>query len=409
MRTIARNPGRPWSVSLPADTAARLPLTGLRVLDLTLARAGPTCVRRLADWGADVIAVNPPGDGRDVIGRDGSDFQNLHRNKRFISLDLKTAKGHAAFLRLVEHADVVVENMRAPVKRRLKIAWDDLRAVNPRLVYGSISGFGQDGPYAARPGVDQIVQGSAGLMSITGEPGRGPMRTGVAISDMTAGTLLAMAIMMALFDRQRTGEGRYVHTSLLESQIFLLDFQAARWLMSGEVAGQMGNDHPTIAPMGVFPAADGPINVAASTPAQFARFAEVAGRPDWLEDERFSSVRRRIDNRAALNEDISLETRKRPVAWWVEQLNGAGIPCGPILAIDQVFDDPQVRHLAMATPAQHPRLGETAMVASPINFEGLETSVRQVAPLTPADTDDVLAEVGYSPEEIESMRAEGVI
>ena len=366
-------------------------------------------MRHLADWGADVIAVNPPGDGRDVIGRDGSDFQNLHRNKRFISLDLKTAKGHAAFLRLVEHADVVVENMRAPVKHRLKISWDDLRVVNPRLVYGSISGFGQDGPYAARPGVDQIVQGSGGLMSITGEPGRGPMRTGVAISDMTAGTLLAMAIMMALFDRQRTGEGRYVHTSLLESQIFLLDFQAARWLMSSEVAGQMGNEHPTFTPMGVYPASDGPFNIAASTPAQFARFCEVAGCLDWLRDERFRGVRRRIENRTALNEAISEETRKRPVAWWVEQLNEAGIPCGPILGIDEVFDDPQVRHLAMATPVQHPRLGQTAMVASPINFAGLQTGVRQVAPLTPADTDDVLTEVGYSREEIRLMRAEGVI
>jgi len=393
----------------PTEPAARLPLSGLRVLDLTLARAGPTCVRHLADWGADVIAVLPPGEGRDVIGRDGFDFQNLHRNKRFISLDLKSEKGHAAFLGLAERADVLVENMRAPVKHRLKVAWEDLKAINPRLVYGSISGFGQDGPYAARAGVDQIVQGSGGLMSITGEPGRGPMRVGVAISDLAAGTVLALAIMMALYDRQRTGEGRYVHTSLLESQIFLLDFQAARWLMAGEVPGQMGNDHPTIAPMGVFPAADGPINIAASSPAQFVRFCEAAGRPDWLEDARFSGARRRTENRVALNAAIAEETRKRPAAWWVERLNEAGIPCGPILTVDQVFDDPQVKHLRMATPVRHPRLGETAMVATPINMEGLETGVRQFAPLMPADTDDVLGEIGYSMEEIAAMRAEGVI
>ncbi len=392
-----------------AASAVDLPLAGLRVLDLTLARAGPTCVRHLADWGADVIAVLPPGGGRDVIGRDGFDFQNLHRNKRFISLDLKTEQGHAAFLKLAERADVLVENMRAPVKHRLKVAYEDLKPINPRLVYGSISGFGQDGPYAARAGVDQIVQGSGGLMSITGEPGRGPMRVGIAISDVTAGTLLALAIMMALYDRQRTGEGRYVHTSLLESQIFLLDFQAARWLMAGEVAGQMGNDHPTIAPMGVFPAADGPINIAASTPAQFTRFCEAAGRPDWLEDERFASTRRRIENRAALNAAISEETRKRRAAWWVERLEQAGIPCGPILTVDQVFEDPQVKHLGMATPVNHPRLGETEMVASPINMEGLETGVRQVAPLTPGDTDDVLGEIGYSADQIAAMRAEGVI
>jgi formyl-CoA transferase len=392
-----------------AASAVDLPLAGLRVLDLTLARAGPTCVRHLADWGADVIAVLPPGEGRDVISRDGFDFQNLHRNKRFISLDLKTEQGHAAFLKLAERADVLVENMRAPVKHRLKVAYEDLKPINPRLVYGSISGFGQDGPYAARAGVDQIVQGSGGLMSITGEPGRGPMRVGIAISDVTAGTLLALAIMMALYDRQRTGEGRYVHTSLLESQIFLLDFQAARWLMAGEVAGQMGNEHPTIAPMGVFPAADGPINIAASTPAQFTRFCEAAGRPDWLKDERFASTRRRTENRAALNAAISEETRKRPAAWWVERLEQAGIPCGPILTVDQVFEDPQVKHLGMATPVKHPRLGETEMVASPINMEGLETGVRQVAPLTPGDTDDVLGEIGYSAEQIAALRAKGVI
>jgi formyl-CoA transferase len=356
-----------------------------------------------------VIAVSPPGEGRDVIGRDGSDFQNLHRNKRFISLDLKTERGHAAFLKLAARADVVVENMRAPVKHRLKVAYEDLKPINPRLVYGSISGFGQDGPYAERAGVDQIAQGLGGLMSITGEPGRGPMRAGIAISDVTAGTLLALAIMMALYERQRTGEGRYVHTSLLESQIFLLDFQAARWLMAGEVAGQMGNDHPTISPMGVFPAADGPINIAASTPAQFARFCEAAGRPDWLEDERFSGARRRTENRQALNAAIAEETRKRPAAWWVERLEAAGIPCGPILTIDQMFADPQVQHLGMATPVDHPRLGQTAMVATPINMAGLETGVRQVAPLAPADTDAVLAEIGYEPDEIAAMRSDRVI
>ena len=399
----------PGNTASQPGAGAPLPLSGLRVLDLTLARAGPTCVRHLADWGAEVIAVSPPGEGREVIGRDGSDFQNLHRNKRFITLDLKTETGHAAFLRLAERADVVVENMRAPVKHRLKVAYEDLKAINPRLVYGSISGFGQDGPYAARAGVDQIIQGSGGLMSITGEPGRGPMRAGVAISDLTAGTLLALAIMMALYDRQRTGEGRYVHTSLLESQIFLLDFQAARWLMAGEVAGQMGNDHPTLAPMGVFPAADGSINIAASSPAQFARFCEAAGRPDWLHDERFSGPRRRVENRAALTAAISEETCKRPAAWWVERLEEAGIPCGPILTIDQVFDDPQVKHLCMASPVSHPRLGETRMVATPINMEGLETGVSRVAPLSPEDTDDVLGEIGYSLAQIAAMRADGVI
>jgi formyl-CoA transferase len=389
----------------PAD----LPLAGIRVLDLTLARAGPTCVRHLADWGAEVITVQPPDGGSEMLARDGFDYQNLHRGKRFISLDLKSAKGREAFLRLVERADVLVENMRPPVKRRLKIAYEDLKTVNPRLVYGSISGFGQDGPYAHRAGVDQIAQGMGGLMSITGEPGRGPMRAGIAVSDVTAGTLLALAIMMALYQRVTTGEGRYVHTSLLESQIFLLDFQAARWLMAGEVAGQTGNDHPTLAPMGVFETADGHVNIAASSSAQFGRFCEVLEKPDWPADPRWSSSGRRLANRAALNAAVAAEMKKRPSAWWIERLEAAGVPCGPILAIDQVFADPQVRHLGMAGPVEHPRLGPTHMVASPLNLEGLGKPIRAPAPLKPEDTDQVLAEIGYGAAEIEAMRRDGAI
>src|SRR5476651_1531311 len=268
------------------------PLVRFKVIDLTRVRAGPTAVRQLADWGADVIKIeSPEGDAGLGGERHGPDFQNLHRNKRSLTLNLKSPDGVAVMKRLVAQTDVVVENYRPDVKFRLGVDYESLRTINPRIVYASISGFGQDGPYRDRPGFDQIAQGLGGLMSVTGEPGRGPMRVGIAISDVTAGTLLALAIMMALYERQRTGEGRYVHTSLLESQIFLLDFQAARWLMAGEVPGQMGNDHPTICPMGVFPTADAPINIAASTPAQFERFCEAAGRPDWLADERFSSTR----------------------------------------------------------------------------------------------------------------------
>ena len=386
-----------------------LPLAGLRVLDLTIARAGPTCVRHLADWGAEVIAVQPPDGGEAILARESFDYQNLHRNKRIISLDLKSPQGHAAFLKLVGRADVLVENMRPPVKHRLKIAYDDLKAVNPRLVYGSISGFGQDGPYAGRAGVDQIVQGMGGLMSVTGEAGRGPMRVGIAVSDLTAGNLLALGIMMALFQREWTGAGRYVHTSLLESQIFMLDFQAARWLMAGEVAVQMGNDHPTLAPMGVFATADGHVNIAASSSAQFSRFCEAAGRSEWTKDARWSSGRRRAADRDALNAAINEETTKHPSAWWIERLEAAGVPCGPILAIDQVFADPQVQHLGMAQGVDHPRLGATEMVASPINLEGLETPIRSVAPLKPEHTDAVLAELGYDETEIEAMRRAGAI
>ena len=386
------------------------PLAGLVVLDLTLARAGPTCVRHLADWGADVITIQQPLAGDDIIGsRDGFDYQNLHRNKRAISLNLKSDAGHEAFLRLVAKADVVVENMRPDVKRRLKIAYDDLKPINPRLVYGSISGFGQDGPYGKRAGVDQIAQGMGGLMSVTGEPGRGPMRVGIAVSDMTAGNLLALGIMMALFQRERTGKGKYVHTSLLESQLFMLDFQASRWLMAGEVAGQTGNDHPTIAPSSVYPTADGHINIAASSQAQWERMCEAMGRADWLENPEWRSRGRRTRDREAVNAALSEETAKKSSAHWVELLEEAGIPCGPIYSIDQAFADPQVVHLGMAAPVDHPRLGPTHMVASPINISGVDKSIRSAAQAKPENTDEVLASVGYSESEIATMRADGAI
>lgn len=386
-----------------------LPLAGVRVVDLTLARAGPTCVRHLADWGAEVVAIQPPAGAGDVLARQGSDYQNLHRNKRIISLDLKSPAGHAAFLKLAERADVLVENMRPGAKRRLKIAYEDLRPLNPGLVYGSISGFGQTGPYAERAGVDQIAQGMGGLMSVTGEPGRGPMRAGIAVSDVTAGTLLALAIMIALYERQTTGLGRFVHTSLLESQIFLLDFQAARYLMDGEVAGQMGNDHPTLAPMGVFETADRPVNLAASSRALFERFCRAAGEETLLADPRFATAKARYQNRAQLNAAIAKIMKRQPSAWWIERLEKAGVPCGPILAIDEVFADPQVERLGIATTVQDPQRGATRMVASPLHLEGLESKVRRLAPTIATDTDAVLAEVGYGASEIADMRTSGAI
>src|SRR5712692_5013777 len=394
-----------------ASTSAALPLSGIRLLDLTLARAGPTCVRHLADWGADVIRVEPPTQTEDAIGlRQGFDFQNLHRNKRAIRLDLKSPEGHGAFMRLVETADVVVENMRPAVKQRLRVAWDDVRAVNPCIVYGSISGFGQDGPYGHRAGVDQIAQGMGGLMSITGLPGQGPMRVGVPINDLVAGNLLALGISMALVERTRTGVGRWVTTSLLEAQIFMLDFQAARWLMAGEVAAQAGNDHPTGIPTGVFPTADGEINIAASGDHMFRRFCEAADAMALLGDPDYATGAERSRNRKALNERIGEITKRRPSAHWVELMNEVGVPCGPIYTIDQTFADPQVQHLEMARPVDHPKLGSIKVVGQAINMTRTpEPEKLRPTPDLGQHTDEVLRGLGYNDAAIADLRARTVV
>lgn len=371
------------------------PLNGLVVLDLTLARAGPTSVRHLADWGADVIRIQPPDNGdEEVIGRrDGSDYQNMHRGKRVVTLDLKTEEGYTAFLKLVERADVLVENMRAPVKHRLKIDWERIHKVNPRLVYGSISGFGQTGPYTARAGVDQIAQGMSGLMSITGEPGRGPMRVGVAIADLTSGNLLALAIMIALYERAQTGVGRWVHTSLLESQIFMLDFQAARYLSTGVVPVQAGNDHPTAVPTGVFPTSDGWMNIGASSTKQWVNLCRVVN-PAWLDRPDWQSQVDRSRDRGDVHAAIGAITATKSTAHWVEAFESVGIPCGPIYDVGQVFADPQVQHLRMTPEVDHDRLGRMKVVGSPLNFDGIERGVAGGAATTGVHTEQVLRDAG---------------
>lgn len=393
------------------STGGHLPLSGVVVLDLTLARAGPTCVRHLADWGAEVIRVEPPqAGGQDVTGaRDGFDFQNLHRNKRMMQLDLKSAEGHAAFLRLVERADVVVENMRVAVKDRLRIGYEDLRKVNPRIIYGSISGFGQTGPYAERAGVDQVAQGMSGLMSITGLPGQGPVRAGIPVSDLTAGNLLAFGIVMALFDRTRTGEGRWVTTSLLEAQVFMLDFQATRWLMKKEVAPQAGNDHPTNIPQGVFPASDGYFNIAAASQRIWERFCDAIGCRHWLDKPEWKTMPQRSAHRHDINAAIAEVTKQKPMAHWVEVLEVAGVPTGPIYTIDKVFEDPQVKHLKMATPAHHPRLGDIELVNNPLNLSGYEKGVRDATADFGAHTEEILTSLGYSAQDIAEFRNKKVI
>jgi crotonobetainyl-CoA:carnitine CoA-transferase CaiB-like acyl-CoA transferase len=390
---------------------AALPLAGLRVLDLTVARAGPTCVRHLADWGADVLRIEPAGAGAGEIAgdRNGFDYQNLHRNKRAMQLDLKSGAGKRIFFQLATGADVIVENMRAAVKFRLGVDYESVRTVNKRLVYASISGFGQDGPYGHRAGVDQAAQGMGGLMSITGLPGGGPVRVGIPIADLTAGNLLALAVMMALYRRERTGEGAWVHTSLLEAMVFMLDFQASRWLLAGQVAGQAGNDHPTAIPTGVFPTADRPITLAASSPRMWGRFCEALGKPEWIERDGWNSREGRSRERAAINAAIASVTATKPSLHWVDVMDEAGIPCGPINTIDQVFADPQVRHLQMARPVTHATLGQQHLVGTPINIEGVPDDIREPTPNAGQHTDQVLAELGHDEAAIAALRQQGVI
>jgi crotonobetainyl-CoA:carnitine CoA-transferase CaiB-like acyl-CoA transferase len=334
----------------------------------------------------------------------------LHRNKRSITLDIKNPEGKEILFAMARKADVIVENFRSDVKVRLGIDYPAMRAVNSRIVYGSISGFGQDGPYATRPGVDQIAQGLGGLMSITGLPGGGPVRVGIPIADLTAGLLLAQAILLALLDRERTGKGQWVSTSLLEAQIFMLDFQAARWLVRHEVPQQAGNDHPTAIPTGVFPTADKPINIAASGSNLWTRLCDALGAPEMAEDSLFATNQLRSQNRTLLHERIAAITHTRSSEHWIAALTQAGVPCGPINTIDEVFEDPQVRHLGIAKRARHPRLGEIGLVGQPfrLNAYPQPDELRVTAELG-EHTDAVLANLGYSAEAIASLHERGVV
>jgi crotonobetainyl-CoA:carnitine CoA-transferase CaiB-like acyl-CoA transferase len=388
-------------------------LSRFTVLDLTRIRSGPTAVRQLADWGANVIKIDALTDdaGGEQPGgpRQGSDFQNLHRNKRAMTLNLKDPQGLAVFKRLAAKADVVVENFRPDVKTRLGIDYESLRAINPGIVYGSISGFGQDGPYHKRPGFDQIAQGMGGLMSITGAPGEGPMRVGIPVADLTAGLFCAMGILTALLERDVSGQGQWVQTSLLQAQIFMLDFQAARWLMEQEVPQQAGNNHPTSIPTGVFKTSDGYINIATTGGKIWERCAQAIGAPELVTNPDYATGPARSKNRDALNAAISTRTEKRTTDEWVNELNAAGVPCGPIYTVDQMFADEQVKHLGIAQDVPNDQGRDIRLVGQPFTLSRTPSTMAARPPEVGEQTEELLAEFGFSAEEIAALKKDKVV
>jgi crotonobetainyl-CoA:carnitine CoA-transferase CaiB-like acyl-CoA transferase len=385
-------------------------LSQYTVLDLTRVRSGPTCVRQLADWGANVIKIEDPETEKVGLGgpRSGSDFQNLHRNKRSITLNLKAKGGVAVLKKLVERADVIVENYRPDVKNRLGIGYEDLKKVNPKLIYASISGFGQDGPGSQRPGFDQIAQGMGGLMSITGEPGRGPMRVGIPIADLTAGIFCSQGILLALMEREKSGKGQWVQTSLLQAQVFMLDFQASRWLMDKDVPGQAGNDHPTSIPTGVFKTKDGHINIAVAGNAMWEKFKTLFKDKGFAAAD-FKDGPSRSKNRKALNALIEKHTAKKTSTEWIAHFNEEGIPAGEIADIRQVFENPQVQHLGLSRDFVSQERGASQIVGQPILMSRSKSDIAVPPPTLGQHTEEVLKELGYKPAQIKKFKTDGAV
>jgi crotonobetainyl-CoA:carnitine CoA-transferase CaiB-like acyl-CoA transferase len=392
---------------IPASQA----LSRFRVVDMTQVRAGPTAARQLADWGADVIQVQMPEHmrGDDTLGgQEGSDYQYTHRNKRSITLNLKEPEGIAALKKLVETADVLLENFRPDVKTRLGIDYEALSKINPRLVYASISGFGQTGPYATRPGFDQIAQGMGGLMSVTGLPEHGPLRVGIPIADLCGGIFAAYGVTVALLEREHSGKGQWLHTSLLEAMMYMMDFQTSRWTIDGEIPGQAGNFHPTSIPTGVYKTSDGHINIAVFGGKIWERFAEAMGAPEWISDERSKTKSGRSVHRAWLNAEIEKRLMRNTSDYWIEMLNEAGVACGRINNVKEVFEEPQVKHLGILKKVTSKHLGEQTLMGQPVTLTRTPSTIARAAPRRGEHSEEILSEIGYDREAISRMKAAGV-
>ena len=392
---------------LPASAA----LSRFRVIDLTQVRAGPTACRQLADWGADVIQVQMPEHmrGDDTLGgQDGSDYQYTHRNKRSITLNLKEPEGIAVLKQLIATADVVVENFRPDVKFRLGIDYETLSKDHPSLVYASISGFGQTGPLAQRPGFDQIAQGMSGLMSVTGTPGDGPMRVGIPIADLCAGIFAAQGILVALLEREASGRGQWLHTSLLESMVYMMDFQTSRWLIDSDVPTQAGNYHPTSIPTGVYKAKDGYMNIAVFGSKIWERFCDILGAPEWVTDERYKDKQGRSIHRDSINAEINRRLATQERAYWVEKFNAGGVACGLINDVKGVFEEPQIQHLGMVKDIVSIHQGPQRLVGQPVQLERTPSTIARAAPKRGEHSEEILRELGLETDTLTRLKAQGV-
>ncbi len=383
-------------------------LSRFRVIDLSRVRSGPNCVRILTDFGADVIRVEPPQgiDPNEALfasNRDGGDFQNINRNKRSMTLNLKRPAAKEILMRLIKDADVVVENWRPEVKVKLGLDYESMAKVNPRIILASISGFGQTGPYALRPGFDQIVQGMGGLMSVTGHEDSGPVRAGLAVADLSAGLYAALGILTALLEREVSGRGQWVHSSLLHSQIAMMDFQMARYLNEGDVPVQIGNNHPTSCPMGLFDANDGVFNLGASGEGNWVKMCELMGQKQWLSDPEFQTEALRVKHRERLNNLLADVFKTQSVQFWVDGLNRVGVPAGPVYTVPEVFEDEQVKHLGVVSSLERADGKKTHYITQPVTLQRTPAQVVAPAPAWGEHTDEVLKEVGYSPAEIQQF------